>query len=617
MWVVWPLACAAARHPGSVTPGVPRRIESGRREKWRMWKGNFWVGCASSVGTHPTRPATRCRRLHAHPPFPPNPPQWPDLDLESCESGSEQKKLETCAGNVAQFLALNGPPSADKGRGRAKGAHADARLSGVDTVEVPLRRTTVPVDWGAAEKARGQEGKKERGEESASTRPRRRAGGLSIAADAGWHPGSVRLSGGVMGGQRTMVKEEGESEETAEKVVVDVEANKKFLYETFPKFEVLYREQRELLRKLNILEADIGKQMTSITSTSKEMGTTLKAAMAAEAKESETAREYKTHARELERIDVVLRQVKLEQPKPAGTAVKTVLGGINVNLRTMGKRFDYKDEYEHFKLRYTIFIMAGAAVLLMFPRYPMLYSAYQFLLMGYYLIVALREEVLITNGSRIRLWWRAHHYLTFIQSGLLFSWPETEDNDDFRRLFVVFSLYIGMIQVAQFYYQSRSLYYKRAFPAVASTGIRTSSEAEEPARSHSAPRGDMMATTSDLPRGESLSGIVVALGVAYVFQLYNAYHLFVYEWAQSNSWQIPLLGAIFAILGVGNIRTTVVVLYRKYQEYRTKWRNHRRAIENYEKYHHLPRGSVTINQVAETREGVAGWSEKRSDKKNS
>lgn len=47
----------------------------------------------------------------------------------------------------------------------------------------------------------------------------------------------------------------------------------------------------------------------------------------------------------------VLRQVKLEQPKPAGTAVKTVLGGINVNLRTMGKRFDYKDEYEHFKLR--------------------------------------------------------------------------------------------------------------------------------------------------------------------------------------------------------------------------------------------------------------------------
>lgn len=187
-------------------------------------------------------------------------------------------------------------------------AGADARLSGVDTVEVPLRRTTVPVDWGAAEKA-CEEGKKERREEpreTASTRPRRRAGELSIAAgsspvlsfdrtaaaaaaiarsapggfpccgmasslhitsftthrqhshrpagallravlssrrrcspaDAGWRPGSVRLSGGVMGGQRTMVKKEGESEEKAEKVVVDVEANKKFLYETFPKFEV-------------------------------------------------------------------------------------------------------------------------------------------------------------------------------------------------------------------------------------------------------------------------------------------------------------------------------------------------------------------------------------------
>jgi hypothetical protein len=72
----------------------------------------------------------------------------------------------------------------------------------------------------------------------------------------------------------------------------------------------------------------------------------------------------------------------------------------------------------------------------------------------------------MTNGSRIRLWWRTHHYLAFIQSGLLFSWQETETNKDFRRLFVLFSLYIGMIQVAQFYYQSQSLYYKRAFPAV-------------------------------------------------------------------------------------------------------------------------------------------------------
>jgi hypothetical protein len=43
--------------------------------------------------------------------------------------------------------------------------------------------------------------------------------------------------------------------------------------------------------------------------------------------------------------------------------------------------------------RYTIFIMGGAALLLIFPQYPVLYQAYQFLLMGYYLIVALREEV--------------------------------------------------------------------------------------------------------------------------------------------------------------------------------------------------------------------------------
>jgi hypothetical protein len=45
----------------------------------------------------------------------------------------------------------------------------------------------------------------------------------------------------------------------------------------------------------------------------------------------------------------------------------------------------------------------------------------------------------------------------------------------------------------------------------------------------------------------------------------DRYHLVVYEWSESSAWQIPILGAIFAYLGVGNIRTTIVVLGRKYR----------------------------------------------------
>mmetsp|Transcript_31821 Transcript_31821/g.95693 ORF Transcript_31821/g.95693 Transcript_31821/m.95693 type:complete len:422 (-) Transcript_31821:167-1432(-) len=396
---------------------------------------------------------------------------------------------------------------------------------------------------------------------------------------------------------------------------IDLDENKAFLFKSFPVFEAKYREQKELTRQLNRLEGEIGRQLPDITAKATGMEAALKVALdtAADRGDTQNETDYVNLAREFERVELVLRQISLEQPKPAGTAVKTVLGGVNVSLRTMVNRFDYKDEYEHFKLKYTISIIGVAALLLLFPRSPILFSALQFVLMGYYLIVTLREEVLITNGSRIRLWWRTHHYLSFLQSGLLFSWAETDENADFRYLFIVFSLYIGLIQVAQFYYQSRSLYYKRAFPPV-STILREPSSAN-PLRSTSTPHGDMMATTSDLPRGESLVGIVVALGVAYVFQLYNAYHLVAFEWPASRAWQIPCLSAIFATLGLGNIRTTVVVLFKKAMQYRGRENVHRKAIENYESFHNLPAGTVSLAEVTDTPEGIKGWAQRKEPRK--
>lgn len=49
-------------------------------------------------------------------------------------------------------------------------------------------------------------------------------------------------------------------------------------------------------------------------------------------------------------------------------------------------------------------------------------AAFNFLLVWYYCTLTIRENILISNGSRIKGWWVFHHYVSTFLSGVMLTW---------------------------------------------------------------------------------------------------------------------------------------------------------------------------------------------------
>jgi hypothetical protein len=44
-------------------------------------------------------------------------------------------------------------------------------------------------------------------------------------------------------------------------------------------------------------------------------------------------------------------------------------------------------------------------------------------------------------------WWRAHHFIATVATGILLTWPESQSYHSFRTQFFVFSFYLSFVQV--------------------------------------------------------------------------------------------------------------------------------------------------------------------------
>jgi hypothetical protein len=66
-----------------------------------------------------------------------------------------------------------------------------------------------------------------------------------------------------------------------------------------------------------------------------------------------------------------------------------------------------------------------------------------FLLVWYYCTLTIRESILKVNGSRIKGWWRLHHFISTVVSGVLLIWPNTGAWYEFRDQFMWFNVYIS------------------------------------------------------------------------------------------------------------------------------------------------------------------------------
>lgn len=158
----------------------------------------------------------------------------------------------------------------------------------------------------------------------------------------------------------------------------------------------------------------------------------------------------------------------------------------------------------------------------------------------YYCTCVLREHILLVNGSRIRTWWIGHHYLSIIISGVMLICPATPAYKAFRTPFFSFALYIAIVQFFQYRYQKSRLYTLVAL---------------DRARPMDTVAGDGFFTDS-LQREFVL--LIPLLVIGQVWQLWNAWVLFgLWQEQDREVWQIPASIALFAILGIGNMLTTV------------------------------------------------------------
>lgn len=66
-----------------------------------------------------------------------------------------------------------------------------------------------------------------------------------------------------------------------------------------------------------------------------------------------------------------------------------------------------------------------------------------FLLVWYYCTLTIRESILKVNGSRIKGWWRFHHFMSTVISGVLLIWPNNQPWYLFRQQFMYFNVFIS------------------------------------------------------------------------------------------------------------------------------------------------------------------------------
>lgn len=69
--------------------------------------------------------------------------------------------------------------------------------------------------------------------------------------------------------------------------------------------------------------------------------------------------------------------------------------------------------------------------------------AFVFIMVWYYCTLTIRESILRVNGSRIRGWWRAHHFLSTALAGVLLTWPDSVTYHLFRHQLMWFYVYIS------------------------------------------------------------------------------------------------------------------------------------------------------------------------------
>jgi len=238
-----------------------------------------------------------------------------------------------------------------------------------------------------------------------------------------------------------------------------------------------------------------------------------------------------------------LRDFETLMPTNGGFFVRAYLGPHNVRFYRKKERMLFKQDYELFKQNLSPVIIVFCLVALYFHDNRWIHMLFQLFLAYYYVNLSLRENILRKNGSNIKGWWIAHHYISMAAAVVLLTWPSSESYSLFANDLHLFGLYMGVVQIFQTRYQLSRLY-----------TLRSLGKASEM---------DVSNSDSTIHWSIGISVLLPIIIMGQVFQCYIAVSLFKIYAMYPKEYQVLLCGLLFLSMFLGNSSTTVITLLEK------------------------------------------------------
>jgi len=314
------------------------------------------------------------------------------------------------------------------------------------------------------------------------------------------------------------------------------------LADEYKDLEIKHKEYRETLEKLLALQK---KCSSGVTHQKYRLGVIKKLIKDVEPLNKDEKGEVQDLNKDLLRRTGQLEQMQAILPIKSGRYLRAILGNVDCSILDKNEKYRYKEDYEQFKL--IVNLIGGiVAVVNYFLNYRVLDILFMFLIVWYYCTLTIRESILIVNGSRIKGWWRLHHFVSTVVGGVLLVWPDGPAYREFRDQHMLFFVYVASLQYLQYLYQKGVLYRLRSLGE----------------------RSDMDITIDGFHSWmwKGLGFLLPFLYIGYFLQLYNAYTLYLLMQNYEVGWQVPALALLFLLLGAGNIITTSMTIPLKIRD---------------------------------------------------
>ncbi|NP_001144600.2 uncharacterized protein LOC100277615 [Zea mays] len=261
---------------------------------------------------------------------------------------------------------------------------------------------------------------------------------------------------------------------------------------------------------------------------------------------------------ELERARVAITDSDVASFLPSkrnGKFLKTFLGPVNVRVARKEDKLKIKDEYNNYRDRTAYKFLLFPSILLLLRWWiwdgclpALAVQIYQAWLLYLYTSFALRENVLIANGSDIRPWWIYHHYLAMLMALISLTWeikgqPDCSSKQRGVQLFLRWAIMQGIAMHLQNRYQRQRLRTRIALGK--------------------AKRMDVVAGETAGVEGQ----LLLLYPVLFILQGFEAYvGVLLLQTALhglASEWQVLVCGILLVVMAVGNFVHTMETLVLK------------------------------------------------------